>query len=161
MQFQSQMLDRSAIEATRTLGAWNGAWDPSPPALSLDPGEMRILIVNEDMRSAESLRRTLRDLGYRTTYTAYSAQRALALADTFCPALALLDLELPDMSGFQLAQKLRAHDSGHVRNMCLLAVAERREVGESDRARAAGFMGCLTKPVPRFELDRLMRTMSR
>jgi CheY-like chemotaxis protein len=162
MQTQSlKMLDRNPSVTARTLSAWNGAWVPAPAAVDVDPGELRILIVNEDMRSADTLKCMLRDLGYRATYTAYSAQRALMLADSFSPTLALLDLELPDMSGFQLAQKFRAHRHSHVRNMCLLAVAECVLEGECDRASAAGFTGYLTKPVPRLQLDQLMRALGR
>ena len=81
------------------------------PELALEsaPSNFRILIVNEDMRSADSLKRTLQDLGYFTTFTAYSARRALAVAVDFLPAVALLDLELPDMTGYQLAHKFQSH----------------------------------------------------
>jgi len=155
--------NRSSAETCRgPIGsneAWHSAaWHPSPPAPALEPGDLRVLIVNEDTRSAESLRRTLRDLGYFTTYIAYSARRAIELADELAPAIALLDLDLPDMTGFQLAQQLRAHGRSHVREMRLLAVAERSLLGDRDCARAVGFIGCLTKPVPPLELDLLMRT---
>ena len=49
--------------------------EDSEPASTPAPSNFRILIVNEDMRSADSLKRTLRDLGYVTTFTAYSARR--------------------------------------------------------------------------------------
>jgi CheY-like chemotaxis protein len=129
---------------------------PTPPSLALEPGDLRVLIVNEDMRSAKSLKAALRDLGYLCTFTAYSARRALELADELAPAVAFLDLELPDMSGFQLAQHMRVHGCGHVREIQLLAVAESSVAGDDDRTRAAGFMGCLTKPVPALEWRRLM-----
>jgi hypothetical protein len=74
----SVVLNRSSAETCRgpvgANDAWHSAaWHPSPPAPALEPGDLRVLIVNEDMASAESLRRTLRDLGYFTTYIAYSA----------------------------------------------------------------------------------------
>jgi len=155
--------NRSSAETCRgpvsANDAWHSAaWHPSPPAPALEPSDLRILIVNEDMRSAESLRRTLRDLGYFTTYIAYSARRAIELADELAPAIVLLDLDLHDMTGFQLAQQLRVHGRSHVRKIRLLAVAERSLLGDRDRARAAGFIGCLTKPVPPLALDLLMRT---
>ena len=50
---------------------------PHEPQLNLAPADLRILIVNEDMRSADWLKCTLRELGYTTTLTAYSARRAL------------------------------------------------------------------------------------
>jgi two-component system, chemotaxis family, CheB/CheR fusion protein len=117
------------------------------------PSNFRILIVNEDMRSADSLKRTLHDLGYFTTFTAYSARRALVAAVDFLPAVALLDLELPDMTGFQLAHQFRSHLSKGVRKVPLLAIAELQRFGNAALTRAAGFMGCLAKPVSPVELN--------
>jgi len=124
--------------------------------LSPDPADFRILIVNEDMQSADSLKRTLRDLGYYTTLTAYSAKRALDAAADFSPSVALLDLELPDMTGFQLAHKLRSHLLSWVRRVPLLAIAERPVLGNWELTRAAGFVGYLTKPVMPMELNSLI-----
>lgn len=125
--------------------------------LSLAPADLRILIVNEDMRSADSLKCTLGELGYHTTLTAYSAKRALAVMADFSPSVALLDLELPDMTGFQLAHKLQSHLLRCIRRVPLLAIAERLVFANTELARAAGFVGCLTKPVRRIELNRALR----
>lgn len=113
----------------------------------LTAADFRILIVNEGMRSADSLKRTLRELGYLTTLTAYSAKRALEAAADFSPSVALLDLELPDMTGFQLARQFRSHRLSGVRRVPLLAVADRFMPGYVELAQAVGFRGCLTKPV--------------
>jgi len=128
---------------------------------SLTPADFRILIVNEDMQSADSLKRTLRELGYYTTLTAYSAKRALDAAADFSPSVALLDLELPDMTGFQLAHQLRSHLLSRVRRVPLLAVAERLVFGNRELTRAAGFVGCLTKPVKPMELNRMLWSLHR
>src|SRR4051812_11320642 len=112
-------------------------------APELAPSNFKILIVNEDMRSADTLKHTLRELGYFTTFTAYSARRALAVAVDFSPAVALLDLELPDMTGYQLATRFRSHLSNIVRRVPLLAIAELPSFGNSELTRAAGFMGWL------------------
>jgi CheY-like chemotaxis protein len=120
------------------------------------PTKFRILIVNEDMRSADTLKRTLYELGYVTTLTAYSARRALESVVDFAPSVALLDLELPDMTGYQLANKFRSHLSKGVRQVPLLAIAELARFGNSELTRAAGFIGCLAKPVPSEALNSLL-----
>ena len=130
--------------------------DGPEPVSGRAHSNLRILIVNEDMRSADSLKRTLRYLGYSTTFTAYSARRALVAAVEFSPAVALLDLELPDMSGYQLAHEFRSHLSKGVRKVPLLAIAELPKVGNMELTRAAGFMGCLAKPVPPMALNALL-----
>ncbi len=132
-------------------------YDDGPELASeLAPSNFRILIVNEDMRSADTLKRTLHDLGYFTTLTAYSAHRALLAAVDFSPAVALLDLELSDMTGSQLAGKFRSHLSKGVRQVPLLAIAELARFGNAELTRAAGFMGCLAKPVSPMALNALL-----
>lgn len=127
--------------------------DEADQASALAPSTFRILIVNEDMRSADALKRTLFDLGYVSIFTAYSARRALVAAVDFSPAVALLDLELPDMTGYQLAQQLRSHLSRNVRKVPLLAIAESPAHGTPQLTRAAGFMGWLAKPVDAMKLN--------
>lgn len=131
------------------------------PRVSLAPADLRILIVNEDMRSADSLKHTLQGLGYSTMLTAYSAKRALAAAADFFPSVALLDLELPDMTGYQLAYKFRSHLLNCIRRVPLLAVAERPVFENAELTRAAGFVGCVTKPVMPMELNRILRSLQR
>ena len=129
------------------------------PAAEPAHSNFRILIVNEDMRSADALKQTLHDLGYFTTFTAYSARRALVAAVEFSPAVALLDLELPDMTGYQLARRFRAHLSRPVRQVPLLAVAELPVYGDVELSRAAGFAGCLAKPVSSTALNDLLNKL--
>ncbi|HZO22072.1 MAG TPA: response regulator [Steroidobacteraceae bacterium] len=131
------------------------------PDRALAPARLRILIVNEDFRSADSIKYALQELGCFTTLTACSARKALQAAVDFAPSLALLDLELPDMSGFELARKLRAHPNSGVRRTPLLAIAEREELGHTELTRAAGFIGCLTKPVQPVELSRILWKLRR
>jgi len=131
------------------------------PALALAPANLRILIVNEDMRCADSLKRTLQELGYSATFTAYSARRALVAVADFSPAIAIVDLELPDMTGYQLAYKFRSHLNGHVRQVPLLAIAESHVFGDLELTCAAGFIGCLTKPVRPLELQSVLRKLQR
>ena len=77
----------TALKRVSTLNYFSGF---TPPSLALEPGDLRVLIVNEDMRSAKSLKAALHDLGYLCTFTAYSARRALELADELAPAVAFL-----------------------------------------------------------------------
>jgi CheY-like chemotaxis protein len=122
-------------------------------------GNSRILIVNEDMRSADSLKCTLQELGYTATFTAYSARRALASVADFSPVMVILDLELPDMTGYQLARRFRSHLQRSVRQVPLLAIAEPLMSIDPERTRAAGFIGCLAKPVVQSELCTMLRRL--
>lgn len=63
------------------------------------------------------------------------------------------------MSGYQLAYKLRSHLLSFVRRVPLLAVAEKLVLGNTELARAAGFVGCLTKPIVLPELSSMLRRL--
>lgn len=131
------------------------AYRRSPPLQAYD--SFRILIVNDDMRSAATLKKTLCALGYSTTLVAHSGKRALAAVAAYSPAVAILDLELGDMTGYSLARRLRSHATAQVRDLPLIAIAERCEFATGQLVQAAGFVGWLTKPVPSWLLSRLLQ----
>ena len=143
------------------VAVWQPSLEPRADDLAQAPvtGNSRILIVNEDMRSADSLKCTLQELGYTATFTAYSARRALAAVAEFSPGIVILDLQLPDMTGYQLARRFRSHLQRSVRQVPLLAIAECLVSIDPERTRAAGFIGCLAKPVAQLELYGMLRRL--
>lgn len=129
----------------------------SPPAGSLTGYDfLRILLVSDDMRSAARLKRTLHTLGYSQTLVAYSGKRALDAIGAYSPVVAIVDLDLSDMTGYGLARSLRTHAELKVRRIPLIAVADRVETAAGELARAAGFLGVITKPVSAWLLNRLL-----
>ena len=143
------------------VAAWRPSLEPRTDDLAQTPapGNSRVLIVNEDMRSADSLKYTLQELGFMATFTAYSARRALAAVAEFSPAIVIVDLELPDMTGYQLAGRFRSHLQRSVRQLPLLAIAECPVSIDPERSRAAGFIGCLAKPAAQLEVHSMLRRL--
>jgi CheY-like chemotaxis protein len=139
----------------RSLFPDNG-WHVHANRLSLEPAPIRILVVNDDLRSAGTLRHTLAELGYSETMIAYSGKRALATVAGYSPSVAIVDLEIADMTGYRLAEMLKGHALRKVRDLPLIAVAEQGGSAIDELARAAGFIGVLTKPVRPWQLRRLL-----
>jgi CheY-like chemotaxis protein len=104
-----------------------------------------VLIVDDDARSTQALARLLRKWGYRSVRSEYSAAAALASAVAFNPRIVLLDIELPDMSGYELARLLHQHP--RLQDMRLIALTESGDHPARERARVAGFERYLVKPV--------------
>ena len=67
----------------------------------------RILIVDDHVDTADLTAELLQERGH-VTCVAYSSQAALAAATSFQPQIALLDIHLPTMNGYELAKQLRA-----------------------------------------------------
>lgn len=105
---------------------------------------VRVLIVDDNVDAATSLSYVLALAGYHTA-VAHDGKQALELADTLRPAIVLLDIGLPGMSGLEVARRLRAASWGG--DLRLIAVTGWGH--ESDRARSleAGFDAHLTKPI--------------
>ena len=118
---------------------------------------LRILIVDDHEDSAEMLSLLLSGKGHATR-TALDGHTALAVAAAFQPHVGLLDLNLPGMSGYELAMRLRAvPEFAHIR---LVAVTGHGSEAHRARARAAGFDEHLLKPVDLQMVDAVLASVS-
>lgn len=123
---------------------------------------LRILIVEDQVDSAEALAVALRLEGH-TVRVAYDGESGVAAAAELVPDVALLDIGLPRLSGYAMAERMRRLPG--LADAFLVAVTGFGE--EDDRARAldAGFDLHLTKPVDfdvlRVELENLPPPQSR
>jgi CheY-like chemotaxis protein len=112
----------------------------------------RLLIVDDNVDAAEVLGEALRVLGFDVR-VAFDGPAALAAAASFRPELALLDLGLPVMDGYELALRLR--------ELCgpcvpLVAITGYGQEADRERSRCVGFREHLVKPV---ELDLVRRVI--
>ena len=105
---------------------------------------LRVLVVEDDTESLELMGALLSLWGYEPRLTP-DGPSGLQAATTEMPDVALLDIGLPGMDGFEVAQKLRSAPGGN--SVLLVAVTAFR--GETHRARAleCGFDKYLMKPV--------------
>jgi CheY-like chemotaxis protein len=142
-------------DGQQRLAAWEGEGGASAGASE----PMRVLIVDNDMKHADSLERMLHASGYSDTRVAYSGHAALAIAADFQPGVVLLELNLLDMSGYDLAQRLR--ERAQSQDLRLIALTSSREHAGRELARAAGVERYLLKPVTSPDLAKLLSMPSR
>ena len=113
----------------------------------------QILVVEDNEKSMKLLRDVLRTTGYRTLEASTGGQ-ALVLAATHGPALVLMDIRLPDMSGFEALSRLRM--DARTASIPVLAVTAQAMKGDRERLEEAGFDGYLSKPV---DINELLTTV--
>jgi signal transduction histidine kinase/ActR/RegA family two-component response regulator len=128
-----------------------------PPEVTLDPAPapLRVLVVDDNYDAADALQLALEQLA-NVVAIAHDGSSALETAATFQPQIALLDLGLPGMDGFELARALRSLD----RRLHLVAVTGYGQERDRERSREAGFDAHLVKPVGLDELMRLLRKVA-
>ncbi len=113
------------------------------PVSTPDARRRQVLIVDDNHDAAESLRVALGVLGY-TVEVAHDGPAALEKLSHFSPDIALLDIGLPVMDGYELAQRIRAERGVATR---LLAVTGYAQGRDRERSAEAGFDAHLVKPV--------------
>jgi signal transduction histidine kinase len=129
---------------------------PAPPEpLGGTAGSGRILLVDDNADAAQTLGELLGVIGYEVR-TAGDADEALEVQDVFRPQLALLDIGLPRIDGYQLAGLIRRRP--HAQAMRLVALTGYGQDSDRARAREAGFDEHLVKPV---EIDKLIAVIDR
>jgi CheY-like chemotaxis protein len=113
----------------------------------------RLLIVEDNDDTAHVLKWGLEQLGYDVAI-AHNGPLALRVAKSFDPDIAVLDIGLPIMDGWELARRLRGqHEKLHV-----IAVTGYVEDAARLRSEQAGFADHLLKPV---DIDAIHRAVQR
>jgi CheY-like chemotaxis protein len=121
--------------------------------LKAAPETLRILVVDDNPDAAHTLTALLRIAGH-DAYKATSGEEALRLGAHAAPHAAVLDIGLAGMSGYTLAEKIRAAPWGE--SVTLIAVTGRSQPEEVARAMQAGFDHHFAKPVT---LERLLEAL--
>jgi DNA-binding response OmpR family regulator len=103
----------------------------------------RILVVEDDLDNLRITTTVLSREGYEVV-TARDTLTALAALAASPPALVVLDLDLPGLSGFDAAKRIRMRDEH--RNIPILALTALAHRADEARAREAGCDDVLTKP---------------
>jgi CheY-like chemotaxis protein len=116
---------------------------PELPALAASKN-LRILVVEDNHDSAQSLRKLLELCGYSVT-VAYSGREGLEAAQRVRPDIVLCDIGLPDSDGYELAAALRTNPA--TARARLIAVTGYGGEQDRKRSREAGFQLHLVKPV--------------
>ena len=133
-------------EFTVRLPAATSSRREAKPTSTGDNGKRcsRILVVDDNVDSAKGLARLLRLLGHDVR-TAHDGSEAIAIAETYCPEVVLLDIGLPMMDGYEVARRLR--ESENCKNSVIVAVSGYGQDEDRQRSREAGFDFHLVKPI--------------
>ena len=122
----------------------------APP---LRPDLRRVLVVDDNADAAELLSTMLEFLGHKTR-VAHDGPTALKLAESFVPDFAVLDIGLPVMDGYELAQRLRRLPL--LKSLRLVALTGYGQQTDRQRSAAAGFDAHLVKPIQIALLEALL-----
>ena len=128
----------------------------APPPAIRTAAPQRILIVDDNVDAGNALAALLRQAKH-TVSVAHAGTVAIQLARTFKPQVALVDLGMPGMNGFEVGERLRAAD----KDLLLVAVSGYSGEESRRRAKAAQFDHYVIKPFDPQILDELLSRRTR
>ena len=134
-------------------GQFGSVQPPKAPPVSA----LRVLVVEDNEGAAESLTAFLRILGHDVE-VACDGVAALAAIRRAPPRVALLDIGLPGMDGYELARRIRREPA--VRGVVLIALTGYGRDEDRDLAAAAGFDHHLVKPIDPEALEDLLARLA-
>jgi two-component system CheB/CheR fusion protein len=122
-------------------------------ALATRTPPRRVLVVDDNKDAAESVAMLLRLWGH-TVRAAFTGPQALEAAEEYQPEIALLDIGLPGMDGYEVARQLRQRPQ--FQQTVLVAVTGYGQEEDRRRSEDAGFDHHLTKPVAPEALQQIL-----
>jgi CheY-like chemotaxis protein len=117
------------------------------------------VLVIDDNRDAAELLRSLLETKRHSVHVANDGPSGLDAALSLCPDVALIDIGLPGIDGYQVASSLRA--SSPARDMVLVAITGYGRPEDRARALESGFNHYIVKPLRMEELDRVLSQVAR
>jgi CheY-like chemotaxis protein len=113
----------------------------------------RVLVVDDNLDAAESLVELLRLMGHDVR-AAHDGVAAVAAAAEFRPDLALIDIGLPELNGYEVAHRIR--EAADSRDMLLVALTGYGQEEDRRKSREAGFDDHFVKPIAKEQLEALL-----
>jgi CheY-like chemotaxis protein len=128
-------------------------WPAHPGAAAEPTAPLRRILVADDNRDSADTMGMLLQLSGHEVHLAHSGRDALETAKRVRPDVGIFDIGMPDLSGYELAERIRHEAWGA--GMTLIAVTGWGQDTDRRRALAAGFDHHLTKPIEPDQLEGL------
>ncbi|WP_165246449.1 response regulator [Paludisphaera soli] len=120
---------------------------------------LRILLADDNPVNQLVATRMLQQMGHEVSVVGDGRKAVEAMAGRAFDA-ALLDVQMPEMDGFEAVAAVRAREAGTPRRTPLVAVTAHAMEGDRERCLAAGFDDYVSKPIRKAELARALRAIA-
>ncbi|MAA74514.1 MAG: hypothetical protein CMN28_07400 [Salinisphaeraceae bacterium] len=145
---------RFDVQLDRQAPRQSEAADEGPGSAARTAPPMRVLLVEDNSSVAQAMVSVLEIMGHRVRWVG-DGEAALGLFPRFEPEAVILDIGLPDISGLEVARRIRQLPRGEA--VLLIALSGWGRTEDREQGRAAGVDHYLTKPVAFDHIESLLR----
>ena len=124
------------------------------PDYSASPEATTILVVDDDLANLALAQALLQAEGFEVR-VAIDGASMFGVLKTCTPALILMDIQLPEVDGWELTRQLKADPA--TRDIPVIAITAYGQTGDELKAREAGFVEFLAKPISTRQLPNIIR----
>jgi PAS domain S-box-containing protein len=146
----ARVLGAREQEGTIPLITRNSLGDEREPSVPL-----RVLVAEDNAVNQRLVSRLLEKRGHQVVVAA-NGREALEAVERQCFDIVLMDLQMPELDGFEATAALRAREAGRGTHLPVIALTAHAMKGDRERCLAAGMDGYLSKPIRPQELDKLL-----
>jgi two-component system sensor histidine kinase/response regulator len=121
-----------------------------------DPtAQLRVLVAEDNSVNQRLVTRLLEKRGHRVTVTANGREAVAALGNQNFD-LVLMDVQMPEMDGFEATAAIREREKHHGAHVPIIALTAHAMKGDKERCLVAGMDGYLSKPIRSQDLDEIL-----
>jgi two-component system, sensor histidine kinase len=156
---ESEVGRGSAFRFTANFGLQGAADIPKPPEPEVELRAVTVLVAEDEQVHRELVAHLLRSRGHHVV-TARNGREALVELARHPVQIVLLDLQMPEMDGLQLATTIRTWERGHGGHLPLVAMTASVMSKDLEQCHAAGIDETLIKPIARERLFRMVESLA-
>jgi PAS domain S-box-containing protein len=130
---------------------------PSPELVRKPTESLRVLLVEDNAVNQKVATRLLEKRGHQVVVTS-NGREALAALEEDSYDLVLMDMQMPEMDGFEATRTIRAMEEGTGLHQQIIALTAHALTSDRERCMEAGTDGYVTKPIRPKELDELLES---
>jgi CheY-like chemotaxis protein/HPt (histidine-containing phosphotransfer) domain-containing protein len=156
---ESEVGRGSAFRFTANFGLQGAIEPPKPPPPQEIVRAVTVLVAEDEQVHRELVAHLLRTRGHHVV-TARNGREALVELARHPVQIVLLDLQMPEMDGLQLAAAIRAWERGQGGHLPLVAMTASIMSKDLEQCHAAGIDEALTKPIARERLFRMVESLA-
>jgi|Deesub1362A_J573_1020465.scaffolds.fasta_scaffold05959_2 CheY-like chemotaxis protein len=116
----------------------------------------RVLVIEDDENNRRLITLILEKHGYRV-FMAETGIKGMEMAKKERPDFIILDIQLPDIDGFELIKQIRQSDK--LKHIPVIAMTSYAMAGDRERILSAGFNGYIEKPIDPFTIMDEIKTI--